>query len=109
MPALGDTSGCPDRGLAMELSEHANHTVSACVQQWQDAELAMAVARRCFQSWLEVGHYDAPINVTRYAYHTHEALHDALRNISLLIETIRVEAAGSGVQAGAERDQCTPS
>ena len=85
--------------------ERTSHTVSACVQQWQDAELAMTVARSCFRSWLAAGQHDTPTNVARHAYRTHEALHDALRAISLLIETLRVEAAGGGAQAGGEPDQ----
>ena len=79
--------------------DHNNHTATACLQQWQDAELAMTVARRCFQAWLQTGHQDPPTSTTMHAYHTHEALHEALHAISLLIETLRVEAAGSGAQA----------
>jgi hypothetical protein len=87
--------------------DHPDHTVSACVQQWQDAELAMTVARRYFQSWLQAGQQDTPVSVTRYAYQTHEALHAALHAISLLIETLRVEAAGCGGLAGGGCDHCT--
>jgi hypothetical protein len=40
--------------------DHTNHTVSACSQHWQDAELAMTVARRCFQSWLAIAQHETP-------------------------------------------------
>lgn len=76
------------------------------MQQWQDAELAMSVARRCFESWRAVAQQDTPTAVTRYAYHTHEALHEVLRAVSVLVEVLRVEAAGGGVWAGGQRDQC---
>jgi hypothetical protein len=85
--------------------DHTNHTVSACSQHWQDAELAMTVARRCFQSWLAIAQHETPTAATRHAYRTHEALHEVLRAISLLVETLRVEAAGGGAWAGGERPQ----
>jgi hypothetical protein len=69
--------------------DHTNGTVTACFQEWQDAELAMYVARRCFDRWLQASPEDTP---TMRAYHTHEALHEAARAIALLIETFRVEA-----------------
>ena len=62
-------------------------------RQWHDAELAMKVARRSFDSWLVAGHEDTPSLALRHAYHTHTALHEAARAITALIETFRVEAA----------------
>jgi hypothetical protein len=86
--------------------DHTSHTVSGCLQHWQDAELAMIIARRCFQSWRAVAQQGTSTAVTRHAYHTHEALHEALRAISVLVEILRVEAAGGGVWTGGECDQC---
>jgi hypothetical protein len=63
-----------------------------CLQQWQDAELAMTRARRCFEGWRQASGADRPSTAIRHAYHTHEALHEAARALSLLIETFRVEA-----------------
>lgn len=67
--------------------------------QWQDAAIAMNAARRCFETWLHSDHKDTPATVRLYAYHTHEALHEATRAIGVLIETLRVEALGSTVKA----------
>jgi hypothetical protein len=61
--------------------------------QWRDAELAMRVARRSFESWLVAGHEDTASLALRHACHTHTALHEAARAIAALIETFRVEAA----------------
>jgi hypothetical protein len=46
-----------------------------CVQQWHDAELALTVARRCFEEWRQARGDDTPSTAIRHAYHTHEALH----------------------------------
>lgn len=66
----------------------------------------MTVARRCFQSWRALAHQDTSAALTRYAYYTHEALHEALRAISLLVEALRIEATGGGAGAGGECVQC---
>ncbi len=58
--------------------------------QWHDAELAMKVARHSFDRWLTG---DTPSLAVMHAYHTHTALHEAARAITMLIETFRVEAA----------------
>jgi len=72
--------------------EHTNRAVIACLQQWQDAELAMNVARRCFEGWRQAGREETPPSVaTRHTCHTHEALHEALRAIALVIEMFRVK------------------
>jgi hypothetical protein len=63
--------------------------------QWQDADIAMNAARRYFETWLHSDHKETPATVHLYAYHTHEALHEATRAIGVLIETLRVEALGS--------------
>jgi hypothetical protein len=62
--------------------------VIAANLQWHDAELALKVARHCFERWRIAGQQDT----TMHAYHTHMALHEAARIIALLIETLRVEA-----------------
>jgi hypothetical protein len=71
--------------------------------QWQDADIAMNVARRYFETWLHSDHEDTSATVRLYAYHTHEALHEAIHAIGVLIETLRVEALGSAfkVEGGA--------
>ncbi len=60
--------------------------------QWHDAELAMKVARHSFERWLAAGNEDASSHAIMHAYHTHTALHEAARAITMLIETFRVEA-----------------
>ena len=60
--------------------------------QWHDAELALKVARHCFERWRAAGYRDSPSPATMHAYHTHVALHEAARIIDTLIETFRVEA-----------------
>ncbi len=60
--------------------------------QWHDAELAMRVARHSFERWRTAGHEDTPSPAIMHAYHTHTALHEAARAITVLIETFRVEA-----------------
>jgi hypothetical protein len=60
--------------------------------QWHDAELALKVARHSFDRWLVAGHEDTPSPAIMHAYHTHTALHEAARAITMLIETFRAEA-----------------
>lgn len=60
--------------------------------KWHDAELAMKVARHSFERWLAAGHEDTPSHALTHAYHTHTALHEAARAITMLIETFRAEA-----------------
>jgi Sigma-70, region 4 len=59
--------------------------------QWHDVELALKVARHSFDSWLVAGHEDTPSLAIMHASHTHTALHEAARAITMLIETFRVE------------------
>ncbi len=66
----------------------ASTRVIAANLQWHDAELALKVARHCFERWRVAG----PQNTTTHAYHTHMALHEAARIITLLIKIFRVEA-----------------
>jgi hypothetical protein len=61
--------------------------------QWHNAELALKVARHSYQRWLTAGHEDTPSPAVMHAYHTHEALHEAARAITVLIDTFRAEAA----------------
>jgi hypothetical protein len=70
-----------------------NTRAIAANTQWHDAELAMTVARHTFERWLVAGHEDTPSLAIMHAHHTHTALHEALRAITMLIETFRVEAA----------------
>jgi hypothetical protein len=67
----------------------------AASTQWHDADLAMKVARHSFDRWLTAGHEDTPSLAMMHAYHTHTALHEAARVITMLIETFRVEAHAS--------------
>ncbi len=60
---------------------------------WNDAELAMKVARHSFEKWLVADHEDTPSPALMHACHTHEALHEAARATAVLIETFRAEAA----------------
>jgi hypothetical protein len=53
----------------------------------------MKVARHSFQRWLVAGHEDTPSPALMHAYHTHEALREAARATTVLIEVFRVEAA----------------
>ncbi|MGH3780366.1 MAG: hypothetical protein ACRDRO_06990 [Pseudonocardiaceae bacterium] len=66
--------------------------VIAANLQWHDAEIALKVARHCFERWRVAGDGDTPLPATMHAYHTHVALHEAARIIAALIETFRVEA-----------------
>ena len=59
--------------------------------QWHDAELAMKVARHSFQRWLVAGHEDTPASVITHAHHTQTALYEAVRAITLLIDTFHTE------------------
>jgi hypothetical protein len=59
--------------------------------QWHDAELAMTVARHSFHRWLVAGHKDTPSSAIMHAYHTHTALYEAARAITMLIDTFRAE------------------
>jgi Sigma-70, region 4 len=72
-------------------SDGTTRTIAVSVQ-WHDAELAMKVARHSFERWLVAGHKDTPSPATTHAYHTHTALHEAARAITMLIETFRAEA-----------------
>lgn len=90
------------RGIGMNQDEsprqhwiQSNGTTRAipASTQWHDAELAMKVARHSFDRWLTAGHADTPSLAMMHAYHTHTALHEAARVITMLIETFRVEAA----------------
>jgi hypothetical protein len=73
---------------------HSDATTRAITAntQWHDAELALKVARHSYQRWLTAGHEDTPSPAVMHAYHTHEALHEAARAITALIDTFRVEA-----------------
>jgi hypothetical protein len=53
----------------------------------------MKVARHSFDRWLTARDEDIPSPAIMHAYHTHVALHEAARVITMLIETFRVEAA----------------
>jgi hypothetical protein len=65
--------------------------VIAANGQWHDAELAMNVARHSFERWLVAGHEDTPSSVIMHAHHTHTALCEAARAITLLTSTFRAE------------------
>jgi hypothetical protein len=72
---------------------HAITRATAASSRWCDAELAMNRARHSFEGWLAAGHEDGSTSAMRHAYCTHEALHEAVRAITMLIETIRDQAA----------------
>jgi hypothetical protein len=59
--------------------------------QWHDAELAMTVARHSFDRWLVTGHQDTPSLAIMHAHHTHTAVHEAVRAITTLIDTLGAE------------------
>jgi hypothetical protein len=63
----------------------------AASTQWHDAELALKVARHSFDNWLVAGHETGLSPALMHACHTHAALHEAARAITMLIETFRVE------------------
>jgi hypothetical protein len=77
--------------------------VIAANTQWHDAELALKVARHSFERWLVAGHDDTPSLALMHAYHTHEALHEAARAITMLAETVRAETAALITTPAAER------
>jgi hypothetical protein len=77
--------------------------VIAANTKWHDAELALKVARHSFERWLVAGHEDTPSLATMHAYHTHEALHEAARAITMIIETVRAETAALITTPAAER------
>jgi hypothetical protein len=74
---------------------HSDATTRAITAntQWHDAELVLKVARHSYDRWLTAGHEDTPSLASMHAYHTHEALHEAARAITVLIDTFRAEAA----------------
>lgn len=59
--------------------------------QWHDAELAMTVARHRFDRWLITSHQDTPSLALMHAHHTHTAVHEAVRAITMLIDTLGAE------------------
>jgi hypothetical protein len=63
------------------------------VVQWHDAELALRMAQHSYDRWLVTGGEDTRSPAIMHAYHTHEALHEAARAITMLIETSRAQAA----------------
>jgi hypothetical protein len=67
--------------------------VIAAHTQWHDAELALKMARRSYDRWLIAGGEDTRSSAIMHVYHTHEALHEAARAITMLIETVGAEAA----------------
>lgn len=82
------------RGTGMNQDDSPRHHPALDTsRQWHDVELAMKVARHSFESWLVAGHEDTPSLAIMHAYHTHTALHEAARSITMLIETFRAEAA----------------
>jgi hypothetical protein len=83
-------NGSPQHHLA---HNGASTGVIAANVQWHDADLALTVARHSYDRWLVAGHEDTPSLATLHAYHTHQALHEAARAITLLIDTFRTEAA----------------
>jgi hypothetical protein len=60
---------------------------------WHDAELALRVARHSFENWRVATYEDTSSSALMHAYHTHEALHEAARSITTLIDTFRAEAS----------------
>ena len=73
--------------------------VSAANMHWHDAELALKVARHNYERWVAAGHEDTRSPAIMHAYYTHEALDEAARAITLLIDTFRSEAAASPTTA----------
>jgi hypothetical protein len=67
--------------------------VIAANTQWHDAELALTVARHSFDRWLLAGHEDTPSLAIMHAHHTHRALHEAARAITMLLDTVHTETA----------------
>jgi hypothetical protein len=85
---------------------HAGGTtrVIAANMQWHDAELALKVARHNYERWMAAGREDTPSPAIMHAYYTHEALDEAARAITLLIDTFRSEAAASPTTAAHSTD-----
>jgi hypothetical protein len=71
------------------------HTTGAITANthWHDAELALKVAGQSYQKWLVAGHEDTPSLATMHANHTHKALDEAARAITMLIETVHAQTA----------------
>ena len=69
--------------------------VIAANMLWHDAELALKVARHNYERWVAAGHEDTRSSAIMDAYYTHEALDEAARAITMLIDTFRTEAAAS--------------
>jgi hypothetical protein len=53
------------------------------------AELALTVARHSFDRWFVAGHQDTPSLAIMHAHHTHVALHEAARAITMLVDTVQ--------------------
>ena len=77
--------------------------VIAANTQWHDAELALKVARHSFERWLVAGHEDTPSLAIMHAHHTHVALHEATRAITMLVDTVHTETATLITTPAAER------
>jgi hypothetical protein len=67
--------------------------VIATNTQWHDAELTLTVARHSFDRWLLAGHEDTPSLAIMHAHHTHLALHEAARALTMLLDTVHTETA----------------
>jgi hypothetical protein len=77
--------------------------VLAANTQWHDAELALKVARHNFDRWLVAGHENTPSLALMHAHHTHVALHEAARAITMLVDTVHAEKAALITTPAAER------
>lgn len=66
---------------------------TSAMRQWQDAELAMKVARDSFDRWLAATGQDAPSLALLHAYQTRTAVHKAAHAIATLVSTLNAEAA----------------
>jgi hypothetical protein len=77
--------------------------VIAANTQWHDAELALKVARHSFDRWLVAGHQDTPYLAIMHAHHTHVALHEAARAITMLVDTVHAETVPLITTPAAER------
>ncbi|MGH3910521.1 MAG: ATP-binding protein, partial [Pseudonocardiaceae bacterium] len=63
-------------------------------EQLRDVALTLDLARSCYEAWQATDLDTSPGVALRYAYHTHDALHELSRVVDSLIETFRVEASG---------------
>ena len=72
--------------------EHATAAADAD-EQLRDVALTLDLARRSYEAWQATNPDTSPGVALRYAYHTHEALHELSRVVNSLIETFRGEAA----------------